>query len=189
MNILHLSDIHFGRNYARYSIKDCFERKSEILDELIKCVSNLKELAPEHIIVTGDIAWHGKKDEYDEALLWFKKLLQATNLTGKDITFCVGNHDVNRDYCSAALLNESDIEEIDSIYDYKNIHKMEAPVFEYDRFCEQLGVEPYKYPYNGRWEYSYSIGFVSCAQRRISRWIAAMALKRTPCRNRRSRWS
>ena len=153
MNILHLSDIHFGRNYARYSIKDCFERKSEILDELIKCVSNLKELAPEHIIVTGDIAWHGKKDEYDEALLWFRKLLQATNLTGKDITFCVGNHDVNRDYCSAALLDESDIEEIDSIYDYKNIHKMEAPVFEYDRFCEQLGVEPYKYPYNGRWEY------------------------------------
>ena len=149
MNILHLSDIHFGRNYARYSIKDCFDLKSEILDELIKCVSNLKELAPEHIIVTGDIAWHGKKDEYDEALLWFRKLLQATNLTGKDITFCVGNHDVNRDYCSAALLDESDIEEIDSIYDYKNIHKMEAPVFEYDRFCEQLGVEPYKYPYNG----------------------------------------
>lgn len=87
MNILHLSDIHFGRNYARYSIKDCFDLKSEILDELIKCVSNLKELAPEHIIVTGDIAWHGKKDEYDEALLWFRKLLQATNLTGKDITF------------------------------------------------------------------------------------------------------
>lgn len=159
MYILHLSDIHFGRNYARYSIKDCFDLKSEILDELIKCVSNLKELAPEHIIVTGDIAWHGKKDEYDEALLWFRKLLQATNLTGKDITFCVGNHDVNRDYCSAALLDESDIEEIDSIYDYKNIHKMEAPVFEYDRFCEQLGVEPYKYPYNGRWEYSYSIGY------------------------------
>lgn len=36
MNILHLSDIHFGRNYARYSIKDCFDLKSEILDELIK---------------------------------------------------------------------------------------------------------------------------------------------------------
>ena len=43
MNILHLSDIHFGRNYARYSIKDCFDLKSEILDELIKCVSKLNQ--------------------------------------------------------------------------------------------------------------------------------------------------
>ncbi len=42
------------------------------------------------------MAW--KKQEYEEAFEWFKRLLDATGLTGKDITFCVGNHDVNRTY-------------------------------------------------------------------------------------------
>ena len=29
MKILHLSDIHFGRNYARTKIKDPFEKRDE----------------------------------------------------------------------------------------------------------------------------------------------------------------
>ena len=31
MNILHLSDIHFGRNYPEYGIKDAFDKKEKIL--------------------------------------------------------------------------------------------------------------------------------------------------------------
>ena len=32
MKILHLSDIHFGRNYARTKIKDPFEKRDEIME-------------------------------------------------------------------------------------------------------------------------------------------------------------
>ncbi len=93
MNILHLSDIHFGRNYPYYGIKDNFSKHDKILDELINIISNLDDmLKPEHILFTGDIVWHGKSKEYKEAEIWFKKLLKACNLTGKDISFCVGNH-------------------------------------------------------------------------------------------------
>ena len=54
MNILHLSDIHFGRNYSRTGIKEKFERKEKILDELIDCIKKLDScLQPEHIVVTG----------------------------------------------------------------------------------------------------------------------------------------
>ena len=68
MNILHLSDIHFGRNYPCYGLSDNFKRHDEILEELIEIISNLDDaLKPEHILFTGDIVWHGKTKEYAEA--------------------------------------------------------------------------------------------------------------------------
>lgn len=176
MNILHLSDIHFGRNYACYGIEDKFEKKTQILEELLTCVGNLNNnLKPEHIVVTGDIAWHGKKNEYEEAIIWFKKLLKITKLTGKDITFCAGNHDANRSYGSINVTyNDETIKEIDKIYDYKNVHKMEAAFFNYDWFCEKLGVEPFVYPLNGKVEYSYSLGYkdVKCPSGKMIRIFA-----------------
>mgnify|MGYP004665119815 CR=1 FL=1 len=76
MNILHLSDIHFGRNYPEYGIKDVFEKKDKILEDLISCIANIEDgFRPEHIVVTGDIAWRGKKKDFDEAYEWFTKLL------------------------------------------------------------------------------------------------------------------
>lgn len=160
MNILHLSDIHFGRNYERYGIKDKFKDKDHMLAELIECIKNLEMFRPDHIVVTGDIAWYGKRDEYDEALVWFKQLLKEIGLTGRNITFCVGNHDVNRSYANMQRnINDDSIDEIDEIYDYNHVHEMEPPIYEYDRFCEELGVEPFAYPCNGKWEYSYSLGY------------------------------
>lgn len=161
MNILHLSDIHFGRNYPEYGIKDAFDKKGKILDELISCIANIEDdYKPEHIVVTGDIAWRGKKKDFDEAFEWFTKLLSATGLQGKDITFCVGNHDVNRSYaCSNRDLKDNEIEKIDNIYAYENVHEMEPPIYEYDKFCEKIGMIPFMYPLNGNMEYSYSLGY------------------------------
>jgi|GEM_PF-1779272 len=161
MNILHLSDIHFGRNYECYNIKDNFKLKEKILIELIKCVNNIdKQMKPEHIVVTGDIAWHGKRKEYEEALSWFKNLLFVAGLSGKDITFCVGNHDVNRNYATIhSELNDNAIAEIDEIYKYSHVHEMEPPIYDYDKFCEEIGMEPFAYPVDGKMEYSYSLGY------------------------------
>lgn len=161
MNILHLSDIHFGRNYPEYGIKDAFEKKDQILEDLISCIANIEDgFRPEHIVVTGDIAWRGKKKDFDEAYEWFSKLLSVTGLQGKDITFCVGNHDVNRSYaCSNRDLKDNEIEKIDNIYAYENVHQMEPPIYEYDKFCEKIGMVPFMYPLNGNMEYSYSLGY------------------------------
>ena len=161
MNILHLSDIHFGRNYPEYGIKDAFEKKDQILEDLISCIANIEDgLRPEHIVVTGDIAWRGKKKDFDEAYEWFTKLLSATGLKGEDITFCVGNHDVNRAYsCSNRDLKDNEIEKIDNLYAYENVHEMEPPIYEYDKFCEKIGMVPFMYPLNGNMEYSYSLGY------------------------------
>lgn len=160
MNILHLSDIHFGRNYKCYGLKDEFDKKEIILTELIECIKNLnQESKIEHIVVTGDIAWYGKRKEFEEALSWFKLLLNATGLNGKDITFCVGNHDVNRDYSSIDINYNNTINEIDDAYDYNQVHKFEAAIYDYNWFCEKIGVEPFIYPRENNIEYSYSLGY------------------------------
>lgn len=161
MRILHLYDIHFGRNYARTKITDNFENKEKILNDLIDCIKNLEShLRPDHVVVTGDIAWWGKRDEYEEAYQWFSRLLSEVNLTGKDITFCPGNHDANRRYALSGLnINDETIDKIDELYQYENYHQANACFLEYDKFCERLGVEPFSYPLNGTKEYSYSVGW------------------------------
>ena len=85
--------------------------------------------------MTGDVAWRGKEKDFDEAYQWFNRLLKATGLNGKDITFCVGNHDLNWNYvCANRDLKDRDIERIDRIYDYDCVHEMEMPIHEYERF-------------------------------------------------------
>lgn len=147
MNILHLSDIHFGRNYPYYGIKDNFSKHDKILDELINIISNLDDmLKPEHILFTGDIVWHGKSKEYKEAEIWFKKLLKACNLTGKDISFCVGNHDIDLSYTNLETnVTSNMVNEIDEMYRYENIEKLEPCLYAYNEFCKNIGTEPYIY--------------------------------------------
>ena len=161
MNILHLSDIHFGRDKDPRLEKEDFTNKEKILDELIQTMKTISpENKPDHIIVTGDIAWKGKKQEFGEALDWFRRLLDTLNLSGNDISICVGNHDINRDaYVKCDELTEYNIGVIDDLYNYENTNKFEPLIFHYNEFCEQLGVTPYCYIDNGTYEYSYSIGY------------------------------
>lgn len=161
VNILHISDIHFGRNYERTNIKEPFIKRKNILDELVECIGNIREdEKPEHIVVTGDIAWWGKKDEYEEAKEWFTRLLHITGLTGKNISFCVGNHDVNWNYGkNIDDIKDNTIDAVDEAYEYSNAHKYEAVIQEYEAFCSDLGVEPYKYFVNEENVYSFSIGY------------------------------
>lgn len=159
MVFLHLSDIHFGRDNPRYKVKGEFQNKKNILRDLLISIRD-NAMKPDHIIVTGDVAWFGKKEDFDEALLWFRELLDITKLSGSDITFCPGNHDVNRAYGNYMTeLKHEDIEVIDQLYGYENIHRMEAPLYNYDKFCEALGVVPYHYPKSRKWEASYAIGY------------------------------
>ena len=159
MIILHLSDIHFGRDRPEYGVIGKFSKKKEILQNLLVSIRD-NAIKPDHIIVTGDVAWYGKKEDFDEALIWFKELLNVTNLSGSDITFCPGNHDVNRAYGNYKTnLNYKDIEAIDQVYQYEYVHRMESPLYNYSKFCESLGVVPYHYPKTDNWEASYAIGY------------------------------
>ena len=161
MNILHLSDIHFGRNYPEYGLEDPFEKHDEIVDGIIEKLEKMDDaLKPEHIIFTGDIAWHGKKKEFDEALEWFQRLLKACHLTGKDISFCAGNHDIDLSCQFDDMHYDANmISEIDELYQYDNVKKLEDCLYAYNNFCRQIGTIPYTYPSDGKRKYSYSMGY------------------------------
>jgi len=47
--------------------------------------------------VTGDIAYAGKRHEYDAAGLWLDELASRVGCTAADIQMVPGNHDVDRD--------------------------------------------------------------------------------------------
>ena len=118
MIILHLSDIHFGRDNPKYKVRGEFKCKKVILRDLLTSIRD-NTMKPDHIIVTGDVAWFGKREDFEEAVEWFRELLNATGLSGSDITFCPGNHDVNRAYGNYKTdLNYKDIDAIDQVYCY-----------------------------------------------------------------------
>lgn len=159
MVILHLSDIHFGRDNPEYKVNGVFQNKKQVLQELLVSIRD-NSIKPDHIIVTGDMAWYGRKIDFDEALLWFRELLNVTKLSGSNLTFCPGNHDVNRAYGNYQTeVSHKDIDTIDQLYQYDKVHLMEAPLYNYEKFCEKLGVTPYHYPRQDKWESSYAIGY------------------------------
>ena len=90
---LHLSDLHFiaGAEFESFNQK-------VVLDALWDDVRHqvVNGLKPDFIIFTGDVAYHGKQDEYDLARdLFFEPLLIASGLT-KDRLFVIpGNHDID----------------------------------------------------------------------------------------------
>lgn len=163
MNILYLSDIHFGREYMA---QGQFEKRESIQQQLIDTVVALPEnMKPHYIVVTGDIAWTGNASEYEMAYQWFKKLLNSLELTGSQITFCAGNHDVNRKNMTKVSLEELkdesglNVEKIDERYQYENIADYDVQILAFNDFCNRLNVLPYWYEVSGTVSESDKFGF------------------------------
>lgn len=89
--VLHISDIHIKSGPDKK-----FDR-SVVLDPLLKRIKeDYNKFQPELVVVTGDIAYKGIKDEYDLAAAFFTDLLDAVKLSPDKIFIVPGNHDVNR---------------------------------------------------------------------------------------------
>lgn len=87
---LHLSDLHFGHlgEYDRSVVVEALWR------DLERCME--RGLQPDFVIVTGDIAYSGKRREYELAHAFFDRLLKATEIPKERFFPVPGNHDVDR---------------------------------------------------------------------------------------------
>jgi len=98
---LHLSDLHFksGTEAERFNRRTVLEALWNDIRTQIH--SGLK---PDFIIFSGDVAYHGKKSEFDSAAKdFFDPLLEITSLS-KDRLFIVpGNHDIDRKEITPAV--------------------------------------------------------------------------------------
>lgn len=92
---VHVSDIHFGQEKGGQSAVDG-DVKNNIIED---CRKIFLGFAPDRIggvIATGDIAFGGKKDQYDQAGLFLDALTEAIGTNRTSVFIVPGNHDIDR---------------------------------------------------------------------------------------------
>jgi predicted phosphodiesterase/energy-coupling factor transporter ATP-binding protein EcfA2 len=88
---MHLSDLHVGGEDWQ---------RDDVLDALVRDLPQLlagHELRPDLLLVTGDVADSGRREEYDGAFVVLEQITRALGLDRHEHVFMVpGNHDVDR---------------------------------------------------------------------------------------------
>ncbi|WP_114208721.1 metallophosphoesterase family protein [Acidisarcina polymorpha] len=95
ISFLHLSDIHFTKGTSNVS---SFDIDRIVRNELVRDAANLLPAVQPltGIIVSGDIAFAGKPDEFKTGIDWLAELSAKLNCD-PSLVWCVpGNHDVDR---------------------------------------------------------------------------------------------
>jgi 3',5'-cyclic AMP phosphodiesterase CpdA len=96
---VHVSDIHFGqeRDFKVFVHNDV---KDRVLADAAQMVSETAEGKATGILVTGDIAYSGKQDEYHDAAVWLDALAAKIGCEKTNAHVVPGNHDIDRDLVS-----------------------------------------------------------------------------------------
>lgn len=99
---VHLSDIHFGqeKDGGQYRVND--DAKARLIDDAATEIAR-RGLKASGVIVTGDIAYAAKKQQYDDAGRWLDRLTAAIGCERTDIQMVPGNHDIDRDAITPAI--------------------------------------------------------------------------------------
>lgn len=94
VRLIHFSDIHFSNQTSA----GVFDRDDDIKCEVLRDLKErVKKDGPcDAILVTGDIAYSGKKEEYDNAANWLEQAREIAGCENSMILVCPGNHDVDR---------------------------------------------------------------------------------------------
>lgn len=91
VRILHLSDFHFRETTAW----DAEPVLSRLAADIARVTGS--GLAPDLIVITGDIAFSGKAEEYELAARWIReRLLPAAGAQPEQLFLVPGNHDADR---------------------------------------------------------------------------------------------
>ena len=145
LTYIHLSDIHFGQEkgpeiYVHNDVKECLIADAAKL----KVAAGIEQMGG--IIVTGDVAFSGKKSEYDAAAHWLDQLTEAIGCEKTDVIVVPGNHDVDRDRITppASLmlshLQEGGVHELESfLTDPKATEMLYEKFNDYRTFAEAYG--------------------------------------------------
>ncbi|SDC45929.1 3',5'-cyclic AMP phosphodiesterase CpdA [Variovorax sp. CF079] len=92
---VHLSDIHFGQEKGGWRFTNDDARRQLIADSAA-VVASLPNAKASGIIVTGDIAYAGQREEYVTAGRWLDELADRVGCKPSDIQMVPGNHDIDR---------------------------------------------------------------------------------------------
>ena len=139
---VHLSDIHFGQERDE-TVHIHGDVKEQLIADAAEVVGALPGSTAHGILVTGDIAYSGTKDQYDVAGAWLDSLAGAIGCDAYKIQMIPGNHDVDRDKMSQSSGHLLALIRNGTASDYETILTNEqdrAALFarfeDYARFCE-----------------------------------------------------
>lgn len=106
MNILHLSDIHYGKNHVANERKqrstykgDSYDKELEEIKEGLEYLEKKFNVRPNFIVVTGDIAETSTPDEYILAERFLGGIADYLKIDRRYVVMVPGNHDVNWEIC------------------------------------------------------------------------------------------
>lgn len=97
---IHLSDIHFGQEkgavlYIHDDVREC------LISDAHTVVKLYAGGIATGVIVTGDIAYAGKRDEYQQAAEWLDRLTETIGCEKTEVLLVPGNHDIDRSAISS----------------------------------------------------------------------------------------
>jgi len=150
---MHLSDIHFQDRISGGPFDVDKDLRDELESDAVRVKVQLGKV--DAILVTGDIAFSGKKDEYDTAHQWLGLLSGKLDCETSNVWVVPGNHDVDRTYFKKdgplsdihsafrALENQAHIDVKLKHYLEDQVYKqiMFAPVERYNEFAAKFGCD------------------------------------------------
>jgi len=151
LSLLHVSDIHFD---WRYPDGSPWERNADVRNEMKEDVKRLAaEAGPiDGVLVGGDIAYRGARDEYDSATRWLSEIAELCGFELSSVWTVPGNHDIDRGViessqtlrwyrsrlreCDVSLIDE-ELEEI--LKNDPSGRTMFDPLANYNTFADPMG--------------------------------------------------
>jgi predicted phosphodiesterase len=92
LTFLHLSDLHITTEDADGQ----FDQDAKIRHALLNDLGIEGRTNFDAILVTGDVAYHGRAAEFERAKLWFEEVRTKTQSNPESLFVIPGNHDVNQ---------------------------------------------------------------------------------------------
>ena len=109
--VLHLSDPQFGRHHGPggYGLTAADRAEDSLFSRLHEDLRGLAAdpgLAPDLVVVTGDLTEWGLGSEFDQVVEFLERLVDAVGLPRSRVVLVPGNHDINRKACEQYFLGE-----------------------------------------------------------------------------------
>ncbi|GEM_PF-3379010 len=139
VNILHISDLHFGiENKEGIELPLDFKQRREfILSDLNDKLKEYSRSNKIHIVViSGDIGFFAKEDEYSDFEQWITDLLECIDVKPECVIICPGNHDFDRDYKVERITKENYLR----LLSIDKINERTQPFINFQSMCRRLGV-------------------------------------------------
>ena len=140
--ILHLSDLHFGVEPNSDRSETALAQRKITLRKLIE-TSDEFEHRPDLVVVSGDIGWRGRGEDYERAGEWLGELADRLGLDHDRFEFCAGNHDIDRAR-TVGMTYPTGADQADGWTRVENINELSRLFEAYVEFRERFGLPPLK---------------------------------------------